>query len=82
MYISGSDTVSLSFEEFRSVVNGKFKVFKCTSCFGKGWYWVHEDGTMRDPLPSESEDDFYKHPCTDNDECGGLGFHVKVDEDE
>lgn len=36
----------------------------CPSCEGKGWYWVHEDGTKRDPLPSEDPSEFYRHECS------------------
>lgn len=83
MNIQGCDTVVLSFDELRQLVNGKFDVRKCTSCFGKGWYWVHEDGTIRDPNDGESEDSFYEHPCEGGDtDCGGVGFHIKFPDDE
>ena len=71
------NTVTLTHEELVAIVNGRFKTFQCTSCFGKGWYWVHEDGTRRDPGKDESHDDFYPHPCTfDEHDCQGLGFTV------
>ncbi len=71
-------SVILTMEEYKMLVGGQFKVFKCTSCFGKGWYWVHEEGVKRDPLAGESEDDFYQHECVDESDgdCGGSGFRV------
>lgn len=75
--------ITLTAEQFSSLVNGKFKTFKCTSCDGKGWYWVYEDGTQRDPKRGESVDDFYRHPCDfDEGDCGGAGFRVVYDESE
>lgn len=77
MHIINS-SVSLSLDEYRDIVNGRFKTFKCTSCEGKGWYWVHEDGYKRDPAKGESAEDFYKHPCVDveDGDCGGVGFNI------
>lgn len=67
----------LTKEEYTKLVNGKFTRFKCTSCDGNGWYWVHETGTKRNPTADESEDDFYRHECNfDENDCDGLGFNV------
>lgn len=82
MHLLNCDNVVLSFDELQRLVHGKFDVRKCTSCFGKGWYWVHEDGTQRDPNVDESMDDFYIHTCIfDDDACGGVGFHIKFSTD-
>lgn len=52
----------------------------CTNahCDGKGWYYVHDDGTKRNPVAGENLDEFYQHECSfdDDDECGGHGFRV------
>lgn len=72
--------MEISREEYKKLVNGLFRSFKCTSCDGNGWYWVHEDGTKRDPKLGESHDDFYQHPCDEEGECGGMGFRVVFDE--
>lgn len=73
-----SSSVTLSLDEYKELVNGRFKVFKCQSCEGKGWYWVHEDGYKRAPANVENYENFYKHPCEDihNGDCGGAGFNV------
>lgn len=77
------NTVTMDIDEFKKLVNGRFRVFPCTQCFGKGWYWVHEDGTKRDPTDGEDEFDFYEHPCNDDEEdCGGAGFRVVLEETE
>ena len=72
--------MEISKDEYKKLVNGQFRSFKCTTCGGDGWYWVHEDGTKRNPTVGESMDDFYKHPCTDDDGCGGVGFRVVFNE--
>ena len=73
--------IALTTEQYQKLVNGRFKSFKCTQCDGKGWYWVHEDGTKRDPNSSESHDDFYEHPCNfDENDCDGVGFRVVYEE--
>ena len=70
-------SMTFSFEEVRMLTSGKYAVHKCTSCFGNGWYWVHEDGVKRDPKDGEDLDAFYQHTCEfDENECGGLGFHI------
>lgn len=66
-------------DEVKALVNGKFTTRKCTDCEGKGWFWVHEDGTQRNPTADESQDDFYEHPCGE-DECNGLGFNIVFDD--
>ena len=65
-------------QDYKKLVNGKFKSFRCTMCAGHGWYWVHEDGTIRSPKWDEPADAYYQHPC---EECNELGFNVVFDED-
>lgn len=76
------DDFTLSVDEIKALVKGKFNTRKCPDCEGKGWFWVYEDGTQRSPTKGEDEDDFYQHPCGD-EECNGLGFFIVFDgEDE
>ena len=63
--------------EVVKLVNGKFKTFKCTTCSGKGWYWVREDGEMIDPPTVEDGNEYYEHPCED---CKSLGFTIVFDD--
>lgn len=79
MHTLGS-TFQLEADEVKALVNGKYQTRQCTHCYGKGWFWVHEDGTQRNPESNESHDDFYEHPCGD-DECSGLGFNILFDTD-
>lgn len=58
-----------------------FRSFQCTSCDGKGWYYVSDDGIKRNPTNGKSLDDFYKHECNfDENDCGGVGFRVVYNE--
>ena len=75
MYHYCSDEFVLSVDEIKAMLKGKFNVRKCPDCEGKGWFWVHDDGTQRNPTNTENEDDFYQHQCGD-EECNGLGFFI------
>ena len=80
-----NETAQLSFRELTAIVEGKFKVRQCTSCFGTGWYYVDENGTIRDPSFAEAEEvsEFYEHICSFSDEeCGGLGYHINIEGEE
>ena len=72
-------SVVLTREQYFNLVNGNFTMHQCTHCDGKGWYYVHDDGTKRNPVAGENLDEFYQHECSfddDDDECGGHGFRV------
>lgn len=71
----------ISKEDYTAIVNGRFKSFTCTTCDGNGWYWVYHDGTKRNPGANETHDDFYRHECTGETGCDGLGFRVVVREE-
>lgn len=73
-----TDYVRVDKKDYKKLVNGKFKSYRCTTCCGNGRYWVHADGTKRDPNFHESVNDFYEHPCED---CNELGFNVVFDKD-
>ncbi len=76
-------SITLSADEFRKLVAGRFTVFACPACFGNGWYWVHETGDRRNPAADESKGDFYRHECNfDDDDCGGVGFRVVYKDEE
>jgi len=69
--------IILTKEQYSKLVRGQFTVHSCPNCDSKGWYWVHEDGTKRNPDATESHDDFYKHECNfDENDCDGHGFRV------
>ena len=78
MYVYNDESFVLDIDDIKALVKGKFNVRKCIDCEGKGWFWTHEDGTPRNPTAEENHDDFYKHPCGD-DECNGLGFFIVFD---
>lgn len=71
--------MDIPMEDFRAIMQGRFKPFKCAQCDGKGWYWVHENGVKRAPGKDESPDDFYRHTCDfDENDCGGSGFRYVI----
>lgn len=75
------DSVTLDVGDFKKLVNGRFKTFKCTSCDGNGWYWVHENGYRQTPKDGDDMDQFDKTPCDyDDEDCGGVGFRIVFDE--
>ncbi len=82
MHVHEFDNVTLSKDELKKLINGKFKTFKCINCEGRGWYWVDDMGTMRCPGKDDSVDSFYRHPCKDlyDGDCGGVGFRVVFEE--
>lgn len=80
MIIKNSNVI-LSKDEFTKLLLGKFQLRKCLHCDGKGWYYVHDDGTKRNPFENESLDHFYQHSCNhDNDECNGIGYNIIFEE--
>lgn len=68
--------ISLSLDEFKKLVTGRFHYITCPSCEGKGWYWVHENGEIQNPTGDDTSQ-YYQHPCNaSDDECGGVGLRV------
>jgi hypothetical protein len=78
-----NDRVTLRVDDIKQLVQGKFKIFPCTKCFGKGYVYSDENGEVFHTIDESVHniDDMDKSPCDDDPYgCGGLGFHVQIDE--
>lgn len=77
------DRATLRTEEIKQLVNGKFKIFPCTTCFGKGYVYSDENGQVFHTIDESVHniDDMEKSTCDDDPfGCSGLGFNLIIDE--
>lgn len=63
---------SITPEEIKKLVNGKFQIRRCTTCWGTGRIFSDEEGNVA----PESETCHYSESCGD---CERLGFNILFD---
>jgi hypothetical protein len=74
---------SLSVDEIKQLVSGKFKISPCVECYGKGYVYSDENGEVFHTINESIHniDDMEKSTCEDDPYgCGGLGFNIQLDE--
>lgn len=67
--------ITISIEEVRALIQGKFEFRNCLECSGKGWVWAdYQIGEIIDAPTTDDSARYGKEQC---ENCRGLGGFLK-----